>query len=229
MFGLARKAPVWSGRGVTTSTEPASSLRREPVQARSRARLAAMVAAAERLVVREGPAALTMRRLAAEAEVPVGSVYQFFTDRQAVLDHLVALHGLGQRRLLEDMLPLRGSRPWPDLVDELFDRQCSRLRASPAYVAIWVARALSAEEQQRDDEDVEQLATVLAELVAEEEAVDLTPALLTGCRVAVQAADALLHLAFRLDPDGDPDTLAEARTMLRRYLEHVADASRISG
>lgn len=229
MFGLAGKASVWSSRGVTTSPEPATALRREPVQARSRARVAAMVAAAERLVVREGPAALTMRRLAAEAEVPVGSTYQFFTDRQAVLDHLVSLHGLGQRRLLEDMLPLRGTRPWPDLVDELFDRQCARLRASPAYVAIWVARALSAEEQQRDDEDVEELAALLAELIAEEESVASGPALLTGCRVAVQAADALLHLAFRLDPDGDHDTLAEARTMLRRYLQHLADASRVSG
>jgi AcrR family transcriptional regulator len=228
MFGLARKAPVWSSHGVATSTGTPSALRREPVQARSRARVATMVTAAERLVVREGPAALTMRRLAAEAELPVGSVYQFFTDRQAVLDHLVAQHGLGQRRLLEDMLPLRGTRPWPDLVDELFDRQCARLRASPAYVAIWVARALSAEEQQRDDEDVEVLASMLAELVTAEESVDPSPALLTGCRVAVQAADALLHLAFRLDPDGDADTLAEARTMLRRYLEHVAEASRIS-
>ncbi len=228
MFGLARKAPVWSSRAVTTSAETSAGLRREPAQARSRARVATMVAAAERLVVREGPAALSMRRLAAEAEVPVGSAYQFFTDRQAVLDHLVAQHGLGQRRLLEDMAPLRGTRPWPDLVDELFERQCARLRASPAYVAIWVARALSAEEQQRDDEDVEVLAAVLAEMVAEEEAVDPSPALLTGCRVAVQAADALLHLAFRLDPAGDPDTLAEARTMLRRYLEHVAEASRTS-
>lgn len=213
---------------MTTTAETTSGLRREPVQARSRARVAGIVAAAERLVVRDGPGALTMRRLATEAGVPVGSVYQFFADRDAVLDHLVAQHGLGQRRLLEDMQPLRGTRPWPELVEELFARQCARLRAGPAYVAIWVARALSAEEQRRDDEDVEVLAAMLAELIATEESVDRTPALLTGCRVAVQAADALLHLAFRLDPAGDPDAIAEAQSMLRRYLEHVTQESRTS-
>ena len=208
---------MWSSRAVTSS-----ALRREPVQGRSRARVAAIVAAAERLVVAEGVDALTMRRLAAQAGVPIGSVYQFFADREAVIGHLVAQHGLGQRRLLEDMAPLSGTRPFLDLVEELFDRQCARLRASPAYVAIWVARALPVEEQQRDDDDVEVLAAMLAELVAAETGSDPSVAVLTGCRVAVQAADALLHLAFRLDPDGDPDTLAEATTMLRRYLEHVA-------
>ncbi len=211
---------------MTTSAEPSAGLRREPVQARSRARVAGILEAAERLVGRDGVAALSMRRLASEAGVPVGSVYQFFTDREAVLGHIVAQHGLGQRRLMEDVQPLRGTRPWPELVEELFERQCTRLRASPAYVAIWRARALSVEEQRRDDEDVEVLAAMLADLIAAEESVAPTPALLTGCRVAVQAADALLHLAFRLDPDGDPDTIAEAQTMLRRHLEHVAEASR---
>ena len=144
-------------------------LRREPVQERSRARVAAIVDAAERLVVSEGVAALTMRHLAEEAAVPVGSVYQFFADREAVLAVIVARHGLGQRRMIEDARPLIGTRPWLDVVDELFELQCARLRASPAYVAIWVARSLSAEEQRRDDEDVETLAGLLAEVIAAEE------------------------------------------------------------
>ena len=205
-----------------TAPDGEAGLRRVPQQGRSRARVAAIVTAAERLVVAEGVGALTMRRLAAQAEVPIGSVYQFFADREAVLGHLVSQHGLGQRRLLEDMEPLRGTRPWMDLVEDLFDRQCARLRASPAYVAIWVARALPVQEQRRDDEDVETLAALLAEEVAADTGADPSAAVLTGCRVAVQAADALLHLSFRLDPDGDPDTIAEAKTMLRRYLEHVA-------
>jgi AcrR family transcriptional regulator len=210
---------VTSSPGAPSSTP---GLRREPVQARSRARLTAIIEAAERLVVREGVAALSMRRLAEEATVPVGSVYQFFTDREAVIAVIVARHGSGQRRMLEDVQQLIGERPWLDLVDELFDRQCARLRVSPAYVAIWVSRALSPEEQRRDDEDVEVLAALLADLVVSEEQAPAGAELLAGCRVAVQAADALLNLAFRLDPAGDPETITEAKTMLRRYLEHVA-------
>ncbi len=201
-------------------------LRREPVQRRSRARVAAIVAAAERIVVSEGVPALTMRRLAQEAGVPIGSVYQFFEDREAVLAVIVAQHGIGQRRMLEDARALLGGRHWLDLVDDVFDRQCTRLRESPAYVAIWVARALSPDEQRRDDDDVETLAGLLAEVVAGEEGVAADEDLLTRCRVAAQAADALLHLSFRRDPAGDPATMAEAKTMLRRYLEHAAAEAR---
>lgn len=201
-------------------------LRREPVQQRSRARVAAIVDAAERLVVTEGVPALTMRRLALEAGVPIGSVYQFFADREAVLDLIVARHGLGQRRILEDARLLVGSRPWLDLVDDVVDRQCARLRESPAYVAIWVARALSPDEQRRDDDDVETLAALLAEVIVSEEQVPAGAELQTRCRVAAQAADALLHLAFRLDRSGDEATLTEAKAMLRRYLEHVAAEAR---
>jgi AcrR family transcriptional regulator len=203
-----------------------SGLRREPVQARSRARLARVVAAAEALIVREGVGGLTMRRLADEAGVPIGSVYQFFVDREAVLAAIVAKHGTGQRRMLEDARHLVGTLPWLDLVDDVFDRQCARLRDSPAYVALWVARALSPDEQRRDDADVENLADLLAELIVIEEGVGASEELKTRCRVAVQSADALLHLAFRVDPAGHPETLAQAKTMLRLYLAHAAEGAR---
>jgi len=36
--------------------------------------------------------------------------------------------------------------------------------------------------------------------------------------VAVEAADAVLRLAFRFGPDGDPDLIAEAETLVRGYL-----------
>lgn len=39
--------------------------------------------------------------------------------------------------------------------------------------------------------------------------------------VGVEAADALLRLAFRTDPDGDPALIAETRELLRAYLGPV--------
>ena len=43
-----------------------------------------------------------------------------------------------------------------------------------------------------------------------------------ACLAAVLTADALLQEAFRESPEGDPALLAEAKVILRRYLEEVA-------
>nr|WP_308431392.1 hypothetical protein [Streptomyces lavendofoliae] len=39
--------------------------------------------------------------------------------------------------------------------------------------------------------------------------------------VAVEATDALLRLAFRAGPPGDPELIAETRALLRAYLAPV--------
>ena len=36
--------------------------------------------------------------------------------------------------------------------------------------------------------------------------------------VAVEATDAVLKLAFRVDHDGDPELIAECKQLVRRYL-----------
>ncbi|MFD5575002.1 TetR/AcrR family transcriptional regulator, partial [Streptomyces cadmiisoli] len=41
--------------------------------------------------------------------------------------------------------------------------------------------------------------------------------------IAVETADTLVHLAFRMDPQGDEAVVAEMREMLRAYLARVLD------
>ncbi|MGO4755831.1 TetR/AcrR family transcriptional regulator, partial [Streptomyces sp. 2MCAF27] len=41
--------------------------------------------------------------------------------------------------------------------------------------------------------------------------------------LAVETADALLRLAFRVDPEGDPVIVAETKELLRSYLAGVLD------
>lgn len=59
--------------------------RREPVQQRSRARVERLLSAARAILERDGMDALTAARVAKEAGVPVGSFYQYFPNKQAVL------------------------------------------------------------------------------------------------------------------------------------------------
>ena len=65
-------------------------LRREPRQQRSRAKVAALVAAAERLFLEHGYDAVTADAIAAAAGVSTGTFYSYFSDKRDVLISLLA-------------------------------------------------------------------------------------------------------------------------------------------
>ena len=63
---------------------------REPRQDRSRERVAAILGAARELIAGGGLAALKMVPLARRAGVPVGTIYQFFADKDAIIGRIFA-------------------------------------------------------------------------------------------------------------------------------------------
>ncbi|MGB5135488.1 MAG: TetR/AcrR family transcriptional regulator [Prochlorococcaceae cyanobacterium] len=65
-----------------------SALRRQPRQARSQERVRRILEAAEALFQEEGVGATTTNAIAARAAVPIGSLYQFFPDKAAILRSL---------------------------------------------------------------------------------------------------------------------------------------------
>src|SRR5690348_15746447 len=75
---------------VLSTQGPGSGVRRRtPAQARSREKVEKILDAATQVVVAEGVDALTTRAIAAKAGIPVASLYQYFSDRDAVLLALV--------------------------------------------------------------------------------------------------------------------------------------------
>ncbi len=90
---------------------PAISLRKEPQQTRSRHLVDAVLEAAVRILNDEGSHAFTMARVAEKAGVSVGSLYQYFPNKQAVLFRLQTEEWQQTGTLIETALSDRSKRP----------------------------------------------------------------------------------------------------------------------
>ncbi len=65
-----------------------STQRRGPVQARSQKRIEAALAAAEKLLMEMGPERTSIPEIAARADVPRATIYQYFPDKYALFAHM---------------------------------------------------------------------------------------------------------------------------------------------
>jgi AcrR family transcriptional regulator len=97
-------------------------MRRQPQQARSQERVKQILDVAEQMFLEIGYEVTTTRTIAARAEVSVGSLYQFFPDKEAILKALAVRYLQTQyQRFLDlhtkDSLTL----PLPSYVDRMID------------------------------------------------------------------------------------------------------------
>jgi AcrR family transcriptional regulator len=199
------------------SPEP-PTLRREPQQARSRARLAGLLDAAESLLVREGPEALSTTRIAEEAGVSVGSLYRWFPDKAAIVDALTRRYLAEFEATMDELAEAAPTAQWDDPAGMLLDVFAHRGVSQPGYRALWLGRQFSEELRAADRANKEVLADGVRRILVGRGMIAESQGAATACRAGVLAADALLHEAFRLDPEGDPELMAEAKELLRAYL-----------
>lgn len=67
-------------------------MRKQPTQLRAKARVDRILDAADEAIAELGVAALAMNDLAVRAGVPIGSVYQYFSNKDEILKELCARH-----------------------------------------------------------------------------------------------------------------------------------------
>lgn len=211
---------------MTAHPDPTSGppgLRRRPRQARSRARVKRLLDAAETILATEGYDALTVRRLATEATVPVGTLYQFFPDKQAVLDTLAHQYLDEFTVVLTDLVSRAEQERWDDPVRTIVETFAEAYRSRPAYVAIWTSRRLSPQLRHADEENNAAIADGVRRVLLAQFDLEDGPDLLRTCQVAVQIGDALLRYAFQDSGGGDPQVLAELFRIQQLYLADLLD------
>ncbi|GIH92380.1 TetR/AcrR family transcriptional regulator [Planobispora siamensis] len=209
------------------------TLRRRPAQRRSVERVERMLDECARLLDEVGYEALTTKEVARRAEVPIGTFYQFFPDKQGLVRAL-ALRNL---EAFLDRITTRisdaGPSDWTGMVDLAIDEFVAMKRSTPGFGVVDFGEVLSAPggpalkgtERMLDSAlennivVADRLRAVIVELLGAPGGPRLDRALV----VAVEAADAVLKLAFRTLPDGDPELIAECKHLVRRYLSgHVS-------
>lgn len=105
-----------------------SQPRKQPRQQRSRATWGAILDAAAQLFGESGYAATTTNKVADRAGVSIGSLYQYFPDKDALLLALAERHiGEAAQVLVEEFVALERDRP---------DLECTLTRLIDAVVAL---------------------------------------------------------------------------------------------
>ncbi|AXE84790.1 TetR/AcrR family transcriptional regulator [Streptomyces sp. Go-475] len=199
----------------------ATSLRRAPVQRRSAERLARILDACADLLDEVGYDALSTRAVAQRAGVPIGSVYRFFGNKRQMVDALAQRNLERYTARVTERLEEAGDGGWRAAMDAVLDEYLEMKRTAPGFSLVDFGNQIPV--GARDAEPNHRVADRLTELLAghldREPDEDLRRVFL----IAVETADTLVHLAFRLAPEGDEKIITEAREMLRGYLARVLD------
>ncbi|GHH70315.1 TetR family transcriptional regulator [Streptosporangium violaceochromogenes] len=181
-----------------------------------------------RLLDEAGYEALTTKEVARRAEVPIGTFYQFFPDKQGLVRAL-AVRNLEAflDRVTARLTAVRLS-DWTEMVDLAIDEFVTMKRSTPGFAVIDFGEVLLVPGGPAVKGSERTLDTVLENNVVVADrlraiTVDLLgapagPELDRALVVAVEAADAVLKLAFRTRPEGDPELIEECKLLVRRYL-----------
>lgn len=205
------------------------SLRRVPVQRRSADRLDRILDACAQLLDQSGYELITTRAVAARAGVPIGSVYRYFSDKRAMAEALAHRNLDAYTSRVSDRLAERGPIGWHDALDIFIGEYLEMKRTAPGFTLIDFGppdppgQARSGTTAGTDEVQV-RVAEAVNTLLRAHLGLAPSPPLELACLVAVQAADALLALAFRTRPAGDPALIEETRRLLHAYIGTLPDA-----
>lgn len=117
--------------------------RKSPIQARSSATVEAIYEAMIQVLIEHGVAHLTTTRVAARAGVSVGTLYQYFPNKQALLFAILQRYFSEMAEAFESLSNGSGKRPLGEVADSLADvyvsKKIARLDATTALYSVAAA------------------------------------------------------------------------------------------
>jgi AcrR family transcriptional regulator len=198
-----------------------ATARRTPQQQRSRAKVDAILDAADRIVARRGVEGLSTTLLASRAGIAVGTLYQYFHSVDDVVAALVSRHAERFADELRAALAGRRFRRKREAANAALDALIEYYRTHPSFRALWRGAPGPTGRGFGDASEL-LVGIVLDELEAQGLASRADDAFVLEAEVQWSVAEGLIRLAFRRDPDGDAAVLAHLRRLFALDVKPVA-------
>jgi AcrR family transcriptional regulator len=116
-----------------------TGMRRQPRQVRSQERVNQILDVAEQLFIAEGYNATTTNAIAARAKVPIGSLYQFFPDKGAIVGALAVRYNDRLHHRFMALNPTEmANLPLSAYVDRIVDTTAQFFADYPGYHSIFM-------------------------------------------------------------------------------------------
>lgn len=196
-------------------------VRRRPVQARGRERFELIVRTGRSQLSEVGVDGFTFEGVAQAAGIPIGSIYQFFPNKHALICELSARD---TDALAAELARAAGQFPsddWQADVDSLIDQLAHLWRSEPARRHVWLAMQSTAVTRSLAAEHTARLTDQVLPLVAWLLPPGSVRRARTVAEVVVQMCYSLLHFSVH-DDRPHPATVRELKRALRSYLRAVA-------
>lgn len=198
----------------------AAHMRSVPKQERGERRMQRLLDAAEQTFAELGYKAATTNEIAARAQTSIGTLYRFFPNKEAIVQHLMERY-VQELHVVYDKMsqPELATLPLAEMIDRLIDPIVELKIAHPGLVSLFIgphaALQLPAEFQQLLDESLLRTEKLWEKRFPH---LDAETRHLSAL-VFFQIRQALLALAFSLASPSQEQVIKEGKTNLLRYLK----------
>nr|WP_257587915.1 TetR/AcrR family transcriptional regulator [Leptospira sp. id769339] len=200
------------------------NLRKSPSQKRAIERVQYILDIVADLLDEVGTEGLTTNLIAQRAEIPIGSLYQYFPNKHAILKAVGQRHLERVNSMILNFLDTHPSKTdWENLVDKLIDAFAQLYKSEPGFIPMWSNKNLDPELVAIDRENNRAIANFIAELFfgvipwmkKKEE-------MMVMSRIMVEVSDSVLSrwLRERQDKALADGILQELKTMLKAYMNY---------
>lgn len=203
---------------IDIAAEPAVSLRNEPVQARSTARLTALLDAAASIVDEVGIERLTTAMVAERAGASIGTVYRYFPDR------IVLLQALGSRNFERVMARIieaindPAHTDWREALSTAFASVIDVYRTEPGFRGLRVGDQLDLRPLPNGRTHKSLVAERIVDALSTRFGVENSEASRFTLEAGLEMSDALVARAFLMNPQGDDEFITVSTSYVRGFI-----------
>ena len=189
--------------------------RRVPTQARSRERVERMLASATAIIAQKGSDALRMSEVAELAGVSIGSLYQFFPDKSALVRTLAERYNAeGVACVRAELAPVTSEAELRAALDRVVDGYYEMFLAEPVMRDLWWATQADKSLRDVDEADMQAHTMLLRDVLVRLRPGHDPAALGTLALLTMQLLATAVRLAISVDREQGDTIVATFKRML---------------